>query len=114
MGAMKDFELEMDEHPDATQEEYHLFANATPAVIRLEVLRRSNHRCEDCGTNTQPLELHHRHYRCVGSELPSDYDALCRSCHHGRHRDLNGAFWSDPEAEEDAWFGYHHAMGKDD
>jgi hypothetical protein len=40
-----------------------------------------NYTCENCGSNKQPLECHHLHYRTLGFEELDDVRALCRDCH---------------------------------
>jgi 5-methylcytosine-specific restriction endonuclease McrA len=89
-----------------------------PPSVRHAVLARARRRCEDCGALV-PLELHHLRYAppmteldLPGWESPDDLAALCRTCHHGRHLDPNGHFWADPQAMDDAWFGYHWEMDK--
>lgn len=110
MSATKQLLFEMLSHE---VDELFEWAGKPRRLIRAEVLRRAAHSCEDCGADSVRLELHHEHYRSVGREIPSDYAALCRHCHHHRHRDLNGSFWVDPDDKEDAWFGFHWEMDKD-
>ena len=40
-------------------------------------------RCERCGKESVPLDLHHVHYRLLGNEQPEDVELLCRECHRG-------------------------------
>ena len=99
MGVMKQLMLEQAfYHPEASLEEVAKWRRpgVTQEMVRAEVLKRADRRCEGCGWYTQ-LELHHRHYRSVGHEIPSDYAALCRDCHQARHIDRNGEFVRDPE-----------------
>lgn len=77
-----------------------------PDSVRAAVVRRANGRCEDCGERDR-LELHHlRYWRegedepIFGTETAADLDALCRGCHHARHVDPFGYFWSDPVERE--------------
>lgn len=53
---------------------------------RLEVLERAGWVCEDCGTDTKQLEVHHPHY--IKGREPWEYDrslmCLCSACHIGR------------------------------
>ena len=60
------------------------------------------------------MALDHAGDPIFGQETPDDLAALCRDRHHNRHLDPDGEFWVDPEAMEDAWFGCHWAMDKDD
>lgn len=32
-----------------------------------------------------PLDVHHKTYERLGSELPEDLEVLCRNCHEARH-----------------------------
>lgn len=86
-----------------------------PDKVRMAVTRRAGKKCENCGTDRARLELHHlTYYRqadgaplpIYGYETPSDLLALCRYCHHGKHRDANGDFWRDPEEMENYWASY--------
>jgi hypothetical protein len=79
-----------------------------PYAVRRAVLARSNGHCEDCGSTLKRLELHHLTYRrdgytIFGREQPSDLAALCRDCHHARHLDRNGRFWSNPQTMAAYW-----------
>lgn len=75
--------------------------------------------CDDCGERRK-LELHHEVYpwhKMIykdpgrwGDEEDDDVVGLCRECHHERHRDLNGDFWSDPLEMESWWAGYYAEM----
>lgn len=42
-------------------------------------------RCEACGATNTQLDLHHRHYKTIGSESLDDLELLCRTCHEQRH-----------------------------
>lgn len=48
--------------------------------LRLEVLARSQGRCERCEEHLAD-EIHHLHYRTLGRETPADLQALCVDCH---------------------------------
>lgn len=110
-----------------------------PRATALVVRNRADNCCEDCGESDHPcapLELHHLRYftqagyRGGGDpggepihrlETVEDLDLLCRHCHNSRHYDYNGTperpkgqYWRDPEEMADAWFGYRHAIDKDD
>ncbi len=56
--------------------------------VRAAVMARANYRCENCGASAAEvrLTLHHRHYRSVDAEIPSDLAALCWPCHKAKHR----------------------------
>ena len=84
-----------------------------PHETRLAVLERAKGVCEDCSTD-HSLELHHLHYRTVGEEEPDDLLALCRDCHHQRHRLVCGDFCADPEEVADERAAFEHALWKDD
>jgi 5-methylcytosine-specific restriction endonuclease McrA len=100
-----------------------------PEATRRAVLARCKGHCEDCGepfTLLRRPELHHLRYwiedpydppfqlSIFGRENPDDLDVLCRSCHHQRHLDLNGDFWTDPEEMFRHWQPYWEALEKDD
>lgn len=90
--------------------------------LRRLVFKSQENSCEDCGQQGL-LELHHLTYRGPGYprdsprytwETKDDVVGLCRHCHHQRHRDLNGDFWSDPEEMESYWSSFYHQMTKND
>jgi 5-methylcytosine-specific restriction endonuclease McrA len=91
-----------------------------PFDVWQEVTRRADRHCEDCG-NVKKLELHHLRYwtspphsePIFGWETATDLAALCRVCHHNRHRDPNGQFWLDPEAMADHWWGYFNELERE-
>ena len=85
-----------------------------PDLTRQAVLKRAGDACEGCGDGRVRLEMHHLHYDTVGIETPDDLEALCRSCHLGRHLDENGEFWRDPVEMEHHWQPYYDALDKDD
>jgi 5-methylcytosine-specific restriction endonuclease McrA len=51
---------------------------------RQAVLERADWRCEDCNAELA-THAHHHTYERVGEERLSDLEALCPSCHDGRH-----------------------------
>lgn len=51
---------------------------------RQAVLERADWHCEDCGAEVA-THAHHHTYSRVGRERLSDLEALCPSCHDGRH-----------------------------
>ncbi|PZC48503.1 MAG: 5-methylcytosine-specific restriction endonuclease McrA [Chloroflexi bacterium] len=90
--------------------------------LRRLVFKSQENSCEDCGQHGL-LELHHLTYRGSGFprdgplytwETKDDVVGLCRKCHHQRHIDLNGDFWSDPEEMENHWSSFPHQMTKND
>lgn len=108
MGAMKQLYLECE-----------IFGNGRapgswpiPYETRVAVLIRANGSCEDCLAD-YPLELHHLHYRTVGEEEPDDLLALCRDCHHQRHRLISGQFSTDPEEVEREKEAFAQALWRD-
>lgn len=53
---------------------------------RLEIMRRANFRCEDCGSDRRTLNVHHERYDGLPWESPGDALAcLCEGCHERRH-----------------------------
>lgn len=57
---------------------------------RAPVLKNATYRCQVCNS-TKRLEVHHRTYERLGSELESDLTVLCHNCHnlfstHGKLR----------------------------
>ena len=45
----------------------------------------ADHRCESCGTYTDPLHVHHLTYERRGNEHPDDLMVLCPRCHMAAH-----------------------------
>ena len=45
-----------------------------------EAKERAGYRCQICNSGKR-LEVHHRTYERLGSELPEDLTVLCRLCH---------------------------------
>lgn len=81
-----------------------------PLATRRAVLQRAKGCCENCGGRVGTPELHHKHYETEGRETPDDLEALCRSCHKGRHVAPNGVFYVDPQELAVEWATY----GEDD
>jgi len=46
--------------------------------------------CQKCTAKNKKLNIHHRHYRTLGNEKPSDVIVLCQECHF---RDHNKKKW---------------------
>lgn len=55
--------------------------------IRQKALDAAEHRCQLC-YSAYRLEVHHRTYHRLGSELLSDLTVLCSDCHGWFHRRL--------------------------
>lgn len=49
--------------------------------LKREVTEQRGNRCERCKGEGVPLELHHLHYRSLGSEHTEDVELLCTDCH---------------------------------
>lgn len=49
--------------------------------LKRKVIGQRGNQCERCGRENASLELHHLHYRSMGSEQPEDVILLCRECH---------------------------------
>lgn len=49
--------------------------------LKREVIEQRGSRCERCKGEGVSLELHHLHYRSLGSEHPEDVELLCADCH---------------------------------
>jgi len=90
-----------------------------PAATRKAVLERAGGVCEDCMQQCSSLELHHIHYEVnvhgkfysvEGCETPDDLEALCRDCHHARHRDINGDFWLLQDEKDAYWCRYYELL----
>jgi 5-methylcytosine-specific restriction endonuclease McrA len=84
-----------------------------PDDVRQAVRMRSRGRCEECGREGLPLEMHHMTYENEW-EKPEDLEHLCRDCHLSRHLDANGDFWADPMEKEAYWATYYSELDKDD
>ncbi|MBR1188549.1 hypothetical protein [Bradyrhizobium sp. AUGA SZCCT0160] len=54
------------------------------STARLAELEAAGHRCRTCyaADDEARLEVHHRTYQRLGSELVGDLTALCSYCHH--------------------------------
>lgn len=48
---------------------------------RRQALERAGHRCQVCGREDVPLEVHHNRYDNLFGEDPEDLIALCERCH---------------------------------
>lgn len=60
------------------------------ATKRLQIDRHTCQFCGSRGTQRNPLEIHHFHYRTLGKENPwTDLITLCDSCHQGVTRMMN-------------------------
>lgn len=53
-------------------------------LFRFKVLQIRN-KCQNCG-NPKSLNLHHKHYRCLGKETDKDIIVLCQPCHNSFHQ----------------------------
>lgn len=47
---------------------------------RVAALVRAENRCQVCNSD-RSLDVHHRTYERLGSEVPADLTVLCRTCH---------------------------------
>jgi 5-methylcytosine-specific restriction endonuclease McrA len=58
--------------------------------LRIWALEAADWRCQRCGKTMSvaggSLDVHHKHYRTVGHERPSDLEVLCRPCHERKGR----------------------------
>ena len=53
--------------------------------LRLEVLKRDNWQCQNCG-HRENLEVHHKRMRSQGGDdLDINLITLCHSCHANEH-----------------------------
>ena len=43
-------------------------------------LEWGGHKCEKCGSGKN-LQVHHKHYKSFGDEMPWDLIVLCEKCH---------------------------------
>lgn len=43
-------------------------------------------KCERCGRRAE--QVHHKHYRSLGSEKDADLEAICKKCHEAEHESL--------------------------
>lgn len=58
------------------------------SAVKTEVFERQGFRCDDCGAENKPLEIHHVIPRHENPDLAFDIDnvvALCKDCHKIRH-----------------------------
>ena len=81
------------------KEQYKLYLQ-TPhwRSFRERVLLRSvvagKYKCESCGDlfRRVEMEIHHKHYKTIGRESPTDVAVLCGECHsrtHGKDKHAN-------------------------
>jgi len=54
--------------------------------IRLQALRRAEHRCQLCGHAGVTLHVHHNNYDHLWNEGPGDLVVLCDRCHAWHHQ----------------------------
>jgi 5-methylcytosine-specific restriction endonuclease McrA len=55
-------------------------------VLRQQILRRDDWRCQSCGTMTN-LEVHHKEFRShSGADSGENLITLCTACHTRVHR----------------------------
>jgi 5-methylcytosine-specific restriction endonuclease McrA len=52
----------------------------------LALRKQAGWRCEICGSGDR-VQVHHRTYKRLGNERPSDLQVLCGDCHRLAHRD---------------------------
>lgn len=45
------------------------------------VYKKRGRRCERCGRNDRPLQMHHKNYDRLGAELDDDLLIVCKDCH---------------------------------
>ena len=73
-----------------TKDEYQLYIRSEHWLeLRKTAIESAEHRCQRCGLPrwvagllySQDLNVHHRNYERLGSELPGDLEVLCRRCH---------------------------------
>ena len=53
--------------------------------LKWQVVRLRGRQCERCGVR-YGLSLHHKHYKTLGAERPSDVELLCAWCHYAADR----------------------------
>lgn len=52
--------------------------------VREWAYERAGGRCEGCERELNGVfDVHHRHYRSLGCEMPGDVACVCRHCHEG-------------------------------
>lgn len=62
--------------------EYKRYISSDEWKEKSEWMKRSvGHRCQMCNRLHLPLNVHHRTYKRLGSEMPEDLIVLCRKCH---------------------------------
>lgn len=80
-----------------THAHYVLYLRSRPwRRFRRLMLEAACGMCEHCGVSEDDsmlllLEVHHRHYRTLGAELPKDVLVLCHACHIEADRVRRGA-----------------------
>lgn len=53
-------------------------------------IKKKRGKCEQCGSRYR-LEVHHKHYKNVGFEKPSDVLVLCHECHMRLHESIDAS-----------------------
>ena len=51
------------------------------AALKQKVIARRGKKCEKCGCEDRPIDMHHKHYRTFGRERQKDVLLVCRDCH---------------------------------
>lgn len=51
------------------------------ATLKQKVIARRGRKCEKCGCEDKPIEMHHKHYQTFGRERQKDVLLVCRDCH---------------------------------
>lgn len=60
-------------------------------VMMNAINHRDKHRCQDCGNDTSPVEVHHIIPRGMGgSDHPANLKLVCQNCHRKYNEKFNG------------------------
>ena len=54
------------------------------SLFKFNIIAARGMKCERCNS-LKDIDLHHRTYRRIGTELPEDVELLCRVCHNREH-----------------------------
>lgn len=56
--------------------------------VREVMIKYAKNRCQICDSDEKPLHVHHRNYKDLGEEHPSDLIVVCDRCHDHIHKHL--------------------------
>lgn len=70
---------------------YEAYLNSLEWIeMKIDLLQGRGCKCQKCGKPKPPnkLQIHHKTYKRIFNELPSDLIILCARCHMKQHKDI--------------------------